>query len=95
MEITYTRAQLTKLYESYPDVVDLKQFREMLGGICDSMARRLIQGDYVEHFVIGGTYLIPKKCVIDYILSRHYKVLQLKLKHHIQIPDLWNGKVKD
>ena len=90
------REEYEKLFADYPEVVDLKQFREMLGGIGDGMARKLMQGDYVEHFVIGGTYMIPKKCVIDYVMSKHYQVLNIKLKHHIRIPWLWdeskNGK---
>lgn len=94
METNYTKPQIKKLYKDYPDVVNLVQFREMLGGISDSIARKLMRGDFVEHFVIDGAYLIPKKCVIDYVMSKHYKMLRIKLKHHIQIPDLWNENQK-
>lgn len=95
METNYTKPQLKKLYKDYPDVVNLQQFREMLGGIGDGMARKLMQGDYVEHFVINGVYMIPKKCVIDYVMSRHYQMLNIKLKHHIRIPDLWDKTKKE
>lgn len=73
-----------KFYESYfsayPDVVTLDQFREMLGGMGDVQARRLMRQNHVKHFYIRGTYLIPKTYVIDYILSTHYAQYRMKLK---------------
>lgn len=94
MKPLYSERQLKKLYADYPDVVTLKQFREMLGGISDGIARKLMQGDHVEHFVVNGTYYIPKKFVIEYVTSPHYYMLQMKLKHRISIPDFWNENQK-
>lgn len=83
METIITKDRLDQLYRYYPDVVSLQQMCEMLGGIADSTARKLLRGDHVEHFVIAGTYYIPKKCVIDYVLGEHYahysKILKAKL----------------
>ncbi len=83
MENTITRETLQRLYRNYPDVVTLPQMCEMLGGIADSTARKLLRGDHIEHFVITGTYYIPKKYVIAYVLSEHYahyrKLLKAKL----------------
>ena len=39
----------------------------------------------MEHFVIKGTYYIPKDYVIDYVLSEHYAEYDKQLKHHITI----------
>lgn len=65
-----------KYYESrfaeYPDVVTTQQFCEMLGGIAESTARKLFRENRVKHYYIRGSFLIPKTCVIDYILSNHY-----------------------
>ncbi len=72
-----------KLFESFPDVVDLKQFREMLGGIADSTARKLILENRVKHYNIRNTFLIPKDWVIEYVLSKHYAKYKLKLKARI------------
>lgn len=94
MKPLYSESQLIKLYADYPDVVTIKQFREMLGGISDCTARKLVQGDHVENFVVNGTYYIPKKFVIEYIMSPHYYVLQIKLKHRISIPGFWNENQK-
>lgn len=69
-----------ELFKDYPDVVDLIQFREMLGGIADSTARKLVRAGIVKHFYIRNTYLIPKKCVIDYVTSEHYAEYKHSLK---------------
>lgn len=72
-----------ELFKGYPDVVDLIQFREMLGGIADSTARKLVRAGVVEHFYIRNTYMIPKKCVIDYVIGEHYAEYKHSLKVQI------------
>lgn len=76
-----------KFYEArfirYPDLVTLPQFREMMGGLSESSARMLMRKNLVKHFLIRGTYYIPKACVIDYIFSSHYQKYRLKLKAQI------------
>ena len=70
-------------YASYPEVVNLLQFREMLGGIADSTARKLMRENRVKHYYVRTTYLIPKEWVIDYLLSTHYAQYRMKLKARI------------
>lgn len=79
------RKQLENRFASYPDVVTLPEFREMLGGIGDSTARKLVRNNNVNHYCIRNTYLIPKNCVIDYLLSTHYEKYRRKLKAHIML----------
>ena len=62
-----------KLFENYPDVVNLKQLREMLGGIGEGTALKLMQENRVEHFKLRNVYYIPKDSVIDYLLGYHYR----------------------
>jgi hypothetical protein len=69
-----------QIFEPYPDVVTLDQFRTMLGGIADSTARKLLRGNHVKHFYIRDTYMIPKVWVIEYVLSDHYAEYRQKLK---------------
>lgn len=69
-----------RIFEPYPDVVTLEQFRTMLGGIGDGTARKLLRGNHVKHFYIRDTYMIPKVWVIEYILSDHYAEYRQKLK---------------
>lgn len=75
-----TEEKLHRLYKYFPDVVTLPQMCEMLGGIGDSTARKLLRGDHVEHFVIKGTYYIPKQYVIEYVLGEHYAYYSTMLK---------------
>jgi hypothetical protein len=73
----------TNLFIDYPDVVDLQQFREMLGGIADSTARKLMRENRVRHYNIRNKYLIPKAWVIEYVLSKHYVSYKQNLKVYI------------
>ena len=77
------REKYRKKYASYPEVVNLLQFREMLGGIADSTARKLMRENRVKHYYIRTTYLIPKEWVIDYLLSTHYAQFRQKLRARI------------
>lgn len=77
------RKHYEKLFVSYPDVVTLPEFCNMLGGIGDSTARKLIRSNKVKHFYIRCTYLIPKESVIDYVLSYDYLEYSKKLKARI------------
>lgn len=69
-----------KIFEAYPDVVTLDEFRAMLGGIGDSTGRKLMRENRVKHFYICNTYMIPKVWVIEYLLSDHYAEYREKLK---------------
>ncbi len=55
------------LFREYPDVVDVKQLSEMLGGISSKTACRLLQENKIEHFKIGRIYKIPKIHVLEYL----------------------------
>lgn len=59
-----------KLFRSYPDLVTVVQFREMLGGIGDSFARKLIQENRVKHIYIKPSYFVSKASVIEYVMSK-------------------------
>ena len=78
-----TRAHYEKLFASYPDVVTLPEFQTMLGGIGDSTARKIMRANKVKHFYIRCTYLIPKACVIDYVLSEDYAKYSKTLKARV------------
>ena len=76
-------ANLKRYYEkkfaNYPDLVDLLTFREMLGGIGDSFARRLIHEQRVKYTFVRPHFLISKRSIIDYILSDDYARRHLKV----------------
>ena len=77
------RSYYDQLFASYPDVVTVPQFRAMLGGIGESTALKLLREKRVQHYFIRGSYLIPKKYIVDYVLSTHYCVYRTKLKARI------------
>lgn len=74
------RKYYEQLFAEYPDVVSLVEFRKMLGGIAESTALKLMHEKRVKYFYIRTSYLIPKPCVIDYILSDHYAKYKENLK---------------
>ena len=78
-----SRAHYEKLFSSFPDVVTLLEFQSMLGGIGDSTARKIMRANKVKHFYIRSTYMIPKACVIDYVLSEDYAKYSKTLKARV------------
>jgi hypothetical protein len=67
-----TRSYYEKLFSDYPDVLTVKQFRAMLGGMNEKLALQIIRDNLVNHFLIGRTFYIPKIYAIDYAMSEHY-----------------------
>lgn len=61
-----------KYYEakffSYPDLVFLSDMRKMLGGITERKALDLLHSKEIKSFNIQHRYMIPKICIIDYLL---------------------------
>ena len=65
------------MFEKYPDVVEVNQLREMLGGISRKLAYRLLADNEIRSVRVGRTYKIPKACVIEYLLGEemcHIKI---------------------
>lgn len=58
-----------KIFEKYPDVVEVEQLREMLGGISRKLAYKLLAEKEIHSVRVGRTYKIPKACVIEYLLD--------------------------
>ena len=55
------------LFADYPDVVNVEQMREMLGGICDTTASRLLRSGDIRRFIVGRRYRIPKLHILAYL----------------------------
>ena len=68
------------LFSDYPDIVTVVQFRQMLNGIGDTFARKLIRENRVAAFFVKPYYYIPKFSVIDYVLSEDYQQRNLKVR---------------
>ena len=63
-EMKDIRNKYRRQFKQYPDLVSVSMFREMLGGIGDSFARRLIR----------------EQKVIDYVLSEDYASRKLRVR---------------
>lgn len=57
------------MFEDYPDVVNVSQLREMLGGISRTSVYKILKSGSVQYRKIANKYLITKSSVIDYILQ--------------------------
>ena len=55
------------LFTEYPDVVNVEQMCEMLGGICDKTAYRLLKSGEIKSFIVGRHYRIPKFNFLGYL----------------------------
>ncbi|MFS0723733.1 helix-turn-helix domain-containing protein [Paenibacillus sp. 1P07SE] len=57
------------MFQDYPDVVNVVQMCEMLGGISIKTGYKLLQANKINHFKIGRAYKIPKATIIAYLHS--------------------------
>lgn len=55
------------MFPDYPDVVNVEQLCEMLGGISVKTGYRLLRSGAIKSFVIARRYRIPKINVIAYL----------------------------
>lgn len=55
------------MFVDYPDVVNVEQMCEMLGGISSKTAYQLLRTGAIKSFVVGRRYRIPKISVMEYL----------------------------
>ena len=55
------------MFADYPDVVEVTQLREILGGISKRLAYQLLTSGKVHSVRIGRAYKSPKTSVIEYL----------------------------
>ena len=71
LEKIMNRTELKSLYKvmftDYPDVVNVAQLCEMLGGVSVKTAYKLIQNGKIGAFMIGKAYRIPKMNIISFL----------------------------
>lgn len=68
------------LFKDYPDLVTVKQFQDMLGGIGVCFALKLIRENRVQYVFVKPSYYISKASVISYVLSEDYENRRLKVR---------------
>ena len=55
------------MFTEYPDVVNVEQLCEMLGGPGSKSVYRLLKEGAIQSYWIGKRYRIPKVSVIEYL----------------------------
>lgn len=55
------------MFTEYPDVVNVEQLCEMLGGVSSKSVYRLLKEGAIQSYWIGKRYRIPKVSVIEYL----------------------------
>ena len=100
------RVYFEKLFADYPDLVSLQNLQEMLGGISYRKALKLMKQGEIKSFYVHSQYMIPKICIIDYLLENNECAIRIEAVHQDkgkrrkpgtgclhQINDhLWEGK---
>lgn len=73
------KSELKELYQmmfpDYPDIVTVKQLREMLG-VSRHLAYKLIDNGELQAVKIGTSLKIPKISVINYVLGEGVKQVE-------------------
>lgn len=59
------------MFKKYPDIVNVKELRVMLGGISKKLAYYLLQNKIIKSIKIGRQYKIAKADVILYLTQNN------------------------
>lgn len=63
----------------YPDLFTTKDLRKALGDIAEKTALKLLQEGQIKSYRVGRSYRIPKKWVIDFLMSDAHNSFQIRL----------------
>ena len=59
------------MFKNYPDVINVKQLQEILGGISKKLAYHLLKNNIIKSVKIGREYRIAKVDVILYLTEKN------------------------
>ena len=66
-----TRTLYTKMLKEYPDVLDIKQMCEILGGISTKTGYKMLHDNVIESIRIGRQFRVAKITLIDFIIKNN------------------------
>lgn len=66
-----------KMFENYPDVVEVDDLRVMLGGISKRLAYKLLINQEIRNVKVGRAYKIPKICIIEYLMGEEMQHIHI------------------
>lgn len=61
------------MFKEYPDILSVHQVAEALG-IGVNTAYGLVHTNVIGSIRIGRKIIVPKTCLVDYVLSARYRV---------------------
>ena len=67
MAITEIKELYKVMFTEYPDVVNVVQLSEMLGGVSIKTVYRLLKSGKIKSLYYGKRYKIPKIFVLEYV----------------------------
>lgn len=56
-----------KIFEEYPDLVNIEQMCEMLGNISKKSGYKLLKEKKIKSIIIAKRYKIPKIYILEYL----------------------------
>ena len=59
------------MFKNYPDVINVKQLQEILGGISKKLAYHLLKNNIIKSVKVGREYRIAKADVILYLTEKN------------------------
>lgn len=63
------RSVYTKMFKNYPDVLNVGQLCEILGGISSRTVYKLLQENKIDSIKVGREYRVAKINVIDFLMK--------------------------
>lgn len=72
MEEKIKRGSYNKMFKGYPDVLNIMQMCEMLGGISKQTGYKFLKEGKIKSVKVGREYRIVKKYVIDFLLQNNW-----------------------
>ena len=75
------REYYEELFAKYPDTLNVKDVGKLTGYVKTSIQRWILQG-ILEAFKIEYEYVIPKECLINFMVSTRYRSIHTKCELH-------------
>lgn len=65
----HTRKTYSKMLQGYPDVLDVEQIRNVLGGISKRTIYKLLKEGKIDSIKVGREYRVTKINMIDFLMN--------------------------
>jgi predicted DNA-binding transcriptional regulator AlpA len=88
MKLRLFYADITK---DYPDILTVPMVATITGYAKSSVQRWISQKD-LEAFIIRRKFIVPKPCLIDFMISQRFRAIVVKSERHIELINQFNTK---